>query len=237
MRPSAKLAGINVLFDNQGLEQGSRGNFNIDLNRVTLSEALDYVALLTHTFWKPISNNAIFVTLDSQPKRQEYQDQVVKVFYIQNATAQAEFTELFNAVRTGANLNRGLIQLPTQNALIVRGTPDQVAIAEKIIHDLDRAKSEVLIDVLVLETSKSKTRTLAAALAGATNGLNVPILFTPRNPVLFGNGTGTGTTGTTTGTTGLQPEQPEPAAPAAAAAELWTLARMVRAPAPPLLNN
>jgi general secretion pathway protein D len=198
-----KLAGINVLFDNQGLEQGSRGNFNIDLNRVTLSEALDYVALLTHTFWKPISSNAIFVTVDSQPKRQEYQDQVVKVFYIQNATAQAEFTELFNAVRTGANLNRGLIQLPTQNALIVRGTPDQVAIAEKIIHDLDRPRSEVLIDVLVLETSKSKTRTLAAALAGATNGLNVPILFTPRNPVLFGtNGSGTGTTGSTTGTTG-----------------------------------
>ncbi len=202
----AKLAGINVLFDNQGMEQGGRGNFNIDLNRVTLSEALDYVALLTHTFWKPVSNNAIFVTVDSQQKRQEYQDQVVKVFYIQNATAQAEFTELFNAVRTGANLNRGLIQLPTQNALIVRGTPDQVAIAEKIVHDLDRPKAEVLIDVLVLETSKSKTRTLAAALAGATNGLNVPIFFTPRNPVLFGNGnnsTGNNTgTGSNTGNTG-----------------------------------
>ena len=104
----AKLAGINVLFDSTGggmrWAAAEPRNFNLDLNRVTLSEALDYVALLTHTFWKPISSNAIFVTTDSAQKRQEYQDQVVKVFYIQNVGAQAEFQDFFNAVRTGANM-------------------------------------------------------------------------------------------------------------------------------------
>ena len=130
------------------VDEGGRQNYNLDLNRVTLSDALDYIALQTHTFWKPISNNAIFVTLDNSQKRQEYQDQVVKVFYIQNAGAQTEFQDLFNAVRTGANMTRGLIQLPSQNAIIARGTPDQIAVVEKIIHDLDKPKAEVSVDVL-----------------------------------------------------------------------------------------
>src|SRR6185312_5239735 len=103
-----KLAGINVLFDPQGIEStmggmgGGNKNVNLDLNNVTLEEALNYIALVTHTFWKPISRNAIFVTQESEPKRQEYQDEVVKVFYIQNASTPNEFTEIFNGVRTGA---------------------------------------------------------------------------------------------------------------------------------------
>ena len=62
-------------------------------------------------------------------------------------------------------MTRGLIQLPSQNALIARGTADQIAVVEKIIHDLDRPKAEVLIDVVVMETSKNTQRTLSAALA------------------------------------------------------------------------
>lgn len=196
----AKLAGINVLFDSQGTSGfgggGGQQNFNLDLNRVTLEEALDYISLETNTFWKAVSSNAIFVTADTAQKRQQYQDQVVKVFYIQNVGSQAEFQDFFNAVRTGANMTRGLIQLPSQNALIARGTPDQIAVVEKIIHDLDHPKPEVLIDVLVLEVNKQYARTLSAALAGATGGLKVPIIFNPRNSLNI-----PGTTGTTTSTT------------------------------------
>jgi general secretion pathway protein D len=92
---------------------------------------------------------------------------------------------------------------------------------EKIIHDLDRPKPEVLIDVVVMETSRNTQRTLSAALASVANGTLAPglssnILFTPRNPVLFGNtgnnsnnnngtnntnnGTNTSNTGTNNGT-------------------------------------
>lgn len=201
----AKLAGINVLFDSQGTSGfggGGQQNFNLDLNRVTLEEALDYIALETNTFWKAVSPNAIFVTADTAQKRQQYQDQVVKVFYIQNVGSQAEFQDFFNAVRTGANMTRGLIQLPSQNALIARGTPDQIAVVEKIIHDLDHPKPEVLIDVLVLEVNKQYARTLSAALAGATGGLKVPVIFNPRNSLNIPGTTGT-TTSTTTSTTGL----------------------------------
>lgn len=182
-----KLAGINVLFDPQGLEGpgggGGRNNFNIEFNNVTPEQALNYIALETHTFWKPVSRNAIFVTQESDTKRQEYQDEVVKVFYVQNAATPAEFTEIYNAIRTGAKLTTGgLQQLPSQSALVVRGSPDTVALIEKLVHDLDRPKAEVVVDLIFMEVSKDKNTTLGAAIAGLTNGLNVPIQYTPRNP-------------------------------------------------------
>jgi general secretion pathway protein D len=201
-----KLAGINVLFDPSGIDTGTARNFNLDLNNVTLEEALNYVGLVTHTFWKPISRNAIFVTQETEPKRQEYQDEVVKVFYIQNASTTQEFTEIFNAIRTSAKLNTGVFQVASQNAIVARGSTDTIALVEKLVHDLDRPKPEVLVDVIVMEVSKTKMTTLGAAIAGQSGGLNVPLQFTPRNPVLFGNtGTSTSTTtftstGTTTGT-------------------------------------
>ena len=154
-----KLAGINVLFDPQGIDTlgTATRNFNLDLTNVTLDEALSYVALVTHTFWKPISRNAIFVTQESEPKRQEYQDEVAKVFYIQNASTPNEFTEIFNAVRTGAKLTVGIFQVPSQNAIVVRGTPDTISIIEKLLHDLDRPKAEVLVDLIVMKCRKPRS--------------------------------------------------------------------------------
>jgi general secretion pathway protein D len=200
-----KLAGINVLFDPQGIDTAGSAtrNFNLDLTNVTLEEALNYVSLVTHTFWKPISPNAIFVTQESEPKRQEYQDEVVRVFYVQNASSANEFAEIFNGVRTGAQLTTGIFQVASQNAIIARGSPDRMAIVEKLVHDLDRPKAEVMVDVMVMEVSKSKITNLGAALGGQTGGLNIPINYTPRNPISTTTTTGTTTTtstGTTTGT-------------------------------------
>jgi general secretion pathway protein D len=79
----------------------------------------------------------------------------------------------------------------SQNAIVVRGSPDTIAICEKLIHDLDRPKPEVLVDVIVLEVSKSKITNLGASLAtSAGTGLTLPVTFSP----------GTGPTSATTTT-------------------------------------
>jgi len=199
-----KLAGINVLFDPQGIETVAGKNFNLDLNNVTLEEALNYIALETHTFWKPISRNAIFVTQESEPKRSEYQDEVVRVFYVQNATSATEFTEIFNAVRIASKVTQGLYQVPSQNAIVARGPVDAIALIEKIIHDLDKPKPEIMLDVLVMEVNKTKMLALGASILGQ-GGLTVPLNFTPRPGITVPTTTTSGTTGatsTTTSTTG-----------------------------------
>jgi general secretion pathway protein D len=198
----AKLAGINVLFDPSGIEAVAGKNFNLELNNVTLQEALNYVALETHSFWKPISQNAIFVTQESDPKRQEYQDEVVRVFYIQNASTVNEFQEIFNAVRTGSKLLQGIFAVASQNAIIARGPVDTMYLIEKLVHDLDRPKPEIMIDVIVMAVNKTRSSTIGAALLGQS-GLSSPLSFTPRSPTTTTTTTtpSTGTTGATTTTT------------------------------------
>lgn len=185
-----KLAGINVLFDPQF--QAGR-NANLDLTNVTLDEALDYIALLTKTFWKPVSSNAIFVTEDNVTKRRDYQDEVVKVFYLKNPTSVQEFQEIVTAVRSVSDVRR-MFTYNAQNAVMVRDTVDKVALVEKLFHDMDKPKAEVVIDVVVMEANSDHLRNIASTLvSGTTNGLVLPITFS--------RGAGTTTSGGMTTTT------------------------------------
>ena len=190
-----KLAGINVVFDPQ--YQTSGKNVNLDLNNATLDEALDYIAMLTKTFWKPISGNTIFIAEDNVTKRRDYEDQVVKVFYLKNITSVQEFQEIVTAVRSVTDIRR-MFTYNAQNAVMCRGTVDQIALAEKLFHDLDKPKAEVVVDVIVMEANRDRTRDLAMGLvSGGKTGLILPIGFSPRNPILTGTGGSTGGTGST----------------------------------------
>lgn len=193
----SKLAGVNIIFDSEYQPTGR--NFFVDLNNSTLEQALDFVAIQTKSFWKPLSDNTIFVTQDNVTKRRDYEDMVVKTFYLSNTTTVQELQEIATAVRAVTEVRR-LFTYNGQNVIIIRGTVDQVALAEKLIQDLDKPKSEVVVDVVVMELSKTRTRDLAASIAsGGTPGLNIPVSFTPRNPVLSGNtDTDSSTGGTTT---------------------------------------
>jgi general secretion pathway protein D len=181
----AKLAGINVIFD--PLVQAPARNFNLEINNSTLQEALDYLAVLTKTYWKPMTSNAIFVTEDNATKRREYEDQMVKVFYLKNCTNVQEFQENVNAVRSVTNMNH-MFTSNAQNAVVARGTADQMALAEKLFHDLDVAKPEVVVDFVVMQANTAKTREIAMGLvSGSTTGLSLGLGFAPRNSLAVQN--------------------------------------------------
>ncbi len=185
-----KMAGINVVFDPQYTAPAR--NSNVDLANMPIEEAFDYLAMLTHTFWKPISPNTIFVTEDNVTKRRDYEDEVVKVFYVTNATSVQEFQEIATAIRTVAEIRR-VFTYNAQKALIVRGSRDQVALTEKLIHDLDKPKSEVVIDIIVMQVNSTYSRSLAATLAsGGTAGLQQAISFNGPASNLNNTGVGTG---------------------------------------------
>src|SRR5580765_296243 len=150
-----KLAGINVLFDPDYTSRKIR----IDLNGVTLEEALGIIALESKTFWRPVTPNTIFVAADNPAKRKELDQSVIKTFYLSNLSQATELQDVVNAMRTLLEVQR-IQQLQSQNAIIVRGTPDQIALAQKFVDDLDKAKPEVIIDVVVMQVSKDRNRTL-----------------------------------------------------------------------------
>jgi general secretion pathway protein D len=169
-----KLAGINVLFDP---EYTPTKNQSVEFNNVSLDEALSYLELVTKSFYKPLSANAIFVTNDNTTKRRDYEEQVMKVFYLQNVNTAQELQEILTAIRSVADIQR-LFTYNAQMAIVARGEADRISLAEKIINDLDKPRPEVVIDVLVMEANKAKTRDLT--MAAAPGGINSPINFTPR---------------------------------------------------------
>ncbi len=150
-----QLAGINVLFDPD--YQSKR--IKVELNGVTLQDALEIAALSSKTFWRPVTPNTIFVAQDNPAKRKELEQSVLKTFYLSNISQPTELQDVVNAIRAVLDVQR-VQQLLSQNALVVRGTPDQIALAEKLVDDLDKARPEVLVDIAVLQISKDRSRTL-----------------------------------------------------------------------------
>jgi len=194
-----KLAGINVLFDQDFISQSSR-NFSYDANNISVDEGFDALAVMTKAYWKPLTSSSIFVTQDNVTKRRDYEEQVVKTFYLQNVTTPQELQEIATVIRTVTDIRR-LLTYNGQMAMTIRGSVDQINLAQKVILDLDKAKAEVVIDIFVIEANRVRTRDLAAAIASAgAAGFKNSISFTPRNPLLSG-GTTTTSTGAGTGTT------------------------------------
>jgi len=118
---------------------------------------------------------------------------VVKTFYLANTVQPQDLTEIVTGLRQLLDLKR-IHQLNAQNAIIIRDTPDKLALAEKMIDDVDRAKPEVVVQVEVLEARTDRMRNLGI-LPLQTASVTI-------NPNATTTTTGTTTTGTTTtGTT------------------------------------
>ena len=193
-RTVGQLAGINVLFDPDYTPRP----INVDLNGVSLEDALEITALESKTFWRPVTPNTIFIATDNPAKRKELEQSVLKTFYLTNLSQPTELQDVVNAIRAVLDVQR-VQQLLSQNALVVRGTPDQIALAQKLVEDLDKARPEVIVDIAVMQVSKDRSRTL---------GLNPPTSATVTlQPNINQTTTTTGTTnagngGTVTQTTG-----------------------------------
>lgn len=187
-RTIGQLAGINVLFDPDYVPK----QIKVELNGVTLAEALEITALESKTFWRPVTPNTIFVAQDTPAKRKELEQSVLKTFYLTNLSQPTELQDVVNAIRAVLDVQR-VQQLLSQNALVVRGTPDQIALAEKLVEDLDKARPEVIIDIDVMQISKDKSRTL---------GLSPPTSATVTLQSNLNNSTTSTSTSTTTTSTG-----------------------------------
>ncbi|MGC1370755.1 MAG: cohesin domain-containing protein [Candidatus Sulfotelmatobacter sp.] len=190
-----QLAGINVLFDP---DYTSR-RIKVELNGVTLGQALEITALESKTFWRPVTSNTIFVAQDNPAKRKELEQSVLKTFYLSNISQPTELQDVVNAIRAVLDVQR-VQQLLSQNALVVRGTPDQIALAEKLVDDLDKARPEVVVDIAVIQVSRDKSRTLGISppsSASVTLQSNINTTTTSTTST-------TGTTTPSTGGTGLE---------------------------------
>ena len=180
-----KLAGLNVIFDPDYTSK----RIPVDLTNVTLSEALRIVGTIAGTFYKPITSNTIFVAQNTRTKHTDLDEEAVQTFYLQNSSQPADGNEILTGLRLMLDPTVKLYLVPSQNAIVMRATPDQLLLAQKLISDFDRARPEVVVDVAVLEVNRDKMRNLGITLPTS-------IGLTPQLPT-----TSTTTTSTTQSST------------------------------------
>jgi len=187
-----KLAGLTVIYDPD--LQARR--IPVDLNNVTLEQALDIVSLEAKAFWKPVTENIIMIIPDNTQKRRDYEEQVVRTFYLSNVSIPQDLTEITTGLRQLLDLKR-IQQVNAQNAIIIRDSPDKIALAEKIIRDIDKSKPEVLVQMEILEARTDNLRNL-----GIQPGQSASIAINP-NSSTSSSSSSTTTTNTTPGTVTL----------------------------------
>jgi general secretion pathway protein D len=193
-----QASGINILYDRDVRVQQSPNP--IDLDGITLEQALNIVLTTNGFFYKILNEKTILVIPDNTTKRGQYEEQVIRTFYISNADV-AELAQLLNGVMSGPGVTtRPLIQASkTANTITVRGSAALVAIAERVIENNDKPRAEIVVDVEILEVNRARAKQFGLNLSQYSIGGQ----FSPEGaPTATSSGsTGTGTTGGGTSST------------------------------------
>jgi len=147
-----RIAGLTVLIDPDTVSK----RVTIDLKDATVTEALRALGDLSNSFWKASTHNAIYIAPDTRTKRTQLEQLAVRTFYLSNATQQSDLNDIITALRNVLPPTGKMFAVQSQNAIVVRGTPDEILLAKNLIVSLDTPKPEVLVDIYVMEVSSKK---------------------------------------------------------------------------------
>ena len=185
--------GISVSFDREYVDRPA----SVNLDGVTLEQGLNQIVTTNQLSYKVVGEKSIFVFQDTPPKHAQYDDQVIRTFYLSHADSTEVQQILSTIIRLpGIAVQPAIAGNKTANTITVRGTTSVVAILEKIIEQNDKPRAEVVIDVEILEVNRNQSKSYGLNLSEyAVGGI-----FSPESSP---SGTTTATTGTTgsTGTT------------------------------------
>ena len=153
-----RFAEVSILFD----PTFRAAQLSIDLRNTSLHNALQAVAAATGSFIRMTAPGTITIIPDTPGKRQEYQREVVRTFYLSNA----DLEETIDLLRIVMDLRR-LAPITATNAITIKDTPERVAAAAKVIRVIDKARPEVVIDVELLEVDRQRFREYGLQFASA----------------------------------------------------------------------
>ena len=140
----------------------------VDLRNASLESALTSVANATRTFFRVTAPRTVLVIPDTPAKRREYEEEVVRTFYLSNA----DLKETMDLLRMVLDARR-ISPTTATNALTIKDTPERIAAAGRVLSAIDKARPEVIIDVELLEVDRSRLREYGLQIASpGSAGLN-----------------------------------------------------------------
>jgi general secretion pathway protein D len=160
----SRLANISLIFDSSFRD----APVTVDLRNTTLEDALGTIAGATRTFFRVTAPKTIVVIPDTPAKRREYEEEIVRTFYLSNA----DLKETMDLLRMVLDARR-ISPTTATNALTIKDTPERIAAAARVITAIDKARPEVIIDVELIEVDRTKMAEYGLQLASpGSPGIN-----------------------------------------------------------------
>ncbi|MGH9488480.1 MAG: cohesin domain-containing protein [Terriglobales bacterium] len=159
---AGKLAGLNVIFDNSSQGGGYNNTIRVSLtlHDLSLLQILRVLDVETNSFYTPITPNTILVATNNRQNHEQVDPTVLKVFYIKNVEQPTDLNQLAAAIRGLMQPQPHIMPVSSIDALVMRDTPDKVAMVQRLIDDLDKEPPEVVVDVRILQVSSDWKREL-----------------------------------------------------------------------------
>jgi general secretion pathway protein D len=164
IRALAQMANVNVVFD----PAFKPAPISIDIRNQTFDQALQSIAASTQVFYRVTAPRTITIIPDTPAKRREYEEEVVRTFYLSNG----DLKETMDMLRIVIDARR-IGSIAGTNAITIHDTPERVAAAGRLIGMIDKARPEVLIDVELLEVNRNRLREYGLQFASPNSaGIN-----------------------------------------------------------------
>src|SRR6185436_19334041 len=104
-------------------------------------------------FYRITAQHTVTIVPDTPSKRREYEESIVRTFYLSNA----DLKEVIDLLRVVVDV-RQISPITATNAVTLKDTPERIAVAARIISAIDKARPEVVIDVELLEVDRFRLR-------------------------------------------------------------------------------
>lgn len=153
----SKASGVNFIYDERA---DTQKKVTVDFSNVRMEQVLDYLMLQTKHFYQVLDSHTLIIIPDNKQKRDEYEQQVMRTFYLSNADAKDVFQLVRSILQT-----RKMAMSQDLNSITIKDTPEMVALAQRIIEANDKSKGEVAVDVELIEVNSNKERNLGFDLS------------------------------------------------------------------------
>jgi general secretion pathway protein D len=154
----SKVAGVNFIFD-KDIRPDLR--VTVFLRNTTIDEALNLILLTNQLEKRVLDQSSFLIFPNTPPKTRDYQELAVKTFFLSNADVKNVGNTIKTIVKT-----RDMVIDEQQNMLILRDTPEALRLAEKLVALHDLAQPEVMLEIEILEVTRSKLMSLGVQWPG-----------------------------------------------------------------------
>lgn len=144
----SRTAGINFVFDR---DVKADNKVNIFVRNTSIEEVVKILLLTNQLERKLLNDNSALIYPNTPAKAKDYQELVTRSFFLANADVKQAQALIKTLVKT-----KDVFADEKLNLLIIKDTPEAVRLAERLLESLDTAEPEVMLDVEVLEMTRSK---------------------------------------------------------------------------------